>query len=208
MKHVKRIAALILAAVMASCFLTGCLIDPKEKLEGTWKTTVVADEEFKELLLQNFDLYEEEISLAKDVPLKYVKLLTFYSSDYRFSYDKSETIALLREYFHGMMDAMYEGRTALNDVYGTDFGAMTESEFQQFYAELYEASDYNALVEVFATDMINMDEDVESGSYYIKSKKIYFKMAEDTEYEYCDYTVKGDTLTLNYSDDVEVYTKK
>lgn len=208
MKHVKRIVALILAAVMASCFLTGCLIDPKEKLQGTWKTTIVASDESKEKLLANFDLYEEEIALAEDVPLRYVKLLTFYSSDYRYSFDKSETIAYLRDYFQSMMDAIYEGRTALNNVYDVDFGAMTKSDFQQFYADLYEVADYNALVETFATDMLNMDEDIESGTYYVKSGKVYYKMKGDAEYEYCDYKVKGDTLTLNYSDVVEIYTKK
>jgi len=207
MKQGKLFFCLILAAVLAVGALSGCESKEKKKenIQGTWITEKVGSENDRLALLENNDFYEEEIALAAEVSLSYTKLVTFSGSNYYFNFDKAGTKAGFRSFFQGVMDAMYEGRMELNQVYDMDFGPMTKEAFQQFYADIYDAGSYQALMDSLVENAIDYDTCIETGTYSIKGDYLYCTTMGETES--LGLKLRGDTLTLTYADDVEVYKR-
>lgn len=208
MKRGKRLFSLILAAVLAFGALSGCESNEKkkEKLQGTWTVDKVGSEKDRLALLKNNDFYEEEIALAANVSLSYTKLVTFSGSNYYFHFDKAGTKAGLRAFFQSVMDAMYEGRVELNGVYDMDFGSMTKESFQQFYADIYNAGSYRAFIESLVENAIDYDTYIKAGTYSVKGDYLYCTTMGETET--VGLKLRGDTLTLTYVDDIEVYKRE
>ena len=129
---------------------------------------------------------------------------------YHFVYDVEGTIACVREFFVETFAALYEGRATLNEVYGQEFDQMTEAEFQQFYADLYSAENFETLMDQMAEGAYNyekMAEPWETGTYSIKGDDIMCTITGETQAEALGYSIENDELTLTYSDAVEVYTR-
>lgn len=167
-----------------------------------------ADKELTLKLLENSDLYEEEISLVDMTSLRYVKQVTFQSSHYSFGFAESETRAYLKNFYRGVIDALYEGHTSLEGIYGVTFGQMSKEAFQQFYADMYGAANYNALIETLAGNAFNYDKYFEIGTYSIQGSNLKCSITGEIETESLGFKIKGDTLTLTYANGVDVYTRK
>lgn len=210
----KKITALILTIVVLAGLLCGCesTQEKMEALSGTWYRVTEDTEEQAQILLENIDLYEEELALVDLTTLTYVKIVEFnMDNTYRFAYDVEGTKDCVRTFYNDCFAQIYEGRAVLNEVYGEDFSMMSEEAFQQFYAELYEYADYEALIDAFvenAYDYEALAEDIESGTYNIKSNKINCTITGETEQEYLVYSIEDNVLTLTYSDAVEAYFRK
>lgn len=210
----KKTRILLTIALVLSLLGCLCACDSTEKMEalsGTWTMTAVDSEaQFMEFM-ESIEAYDEEIALADKSSLKYVQLVTFDAKgNYSFADDVAATKKCLREFYEGYFAALYAGRTTLNAVYKTTFDNMTEAEFQQYYAELYNCANYTALLNQLTEGAYDWDAKEapwETGKYKIRGNRIYFTMSGDTDAEYISYTLKGDTLTLSYSNGEEVYTR-
>lgn len=213
MKIIKRILVLSLAALLVMGLFAGCEseADKIAVLAGTWTMVGQDSEEEAKELLENIDLYEEEIALADLTTLTYKQNVVFTAEKtYHFVYDVEGTIACVREFFVETFAALYEGRATLNEVYGQEFDQMTEAEFQQFYADLYSAENFEALMDQVAEGAYNyekMAEPWETGTYSIKGDDIMCTITGETQAEALGYSIEDDELTLTYSDAVEVYTR-
>lgn len=213
MKKLRNVLLLLLIAAMALAMFSGCEseADKIEELAGIWSMVVDDTEEEAMGLLEFIDLYEEEIALVDLTALDYVQTVEFSTGkNYRFGYDIEGTRNCVYEYYVGVFEALYEGRATLNEVYGVEFDQMTQAEFEQFYAELYEYSDFTEMLGDFADQAYDYEmlaEDLETGTYSIKGDEIHCSIDGVEEAEYIVYEIAGSTLTLTYIDGVEVYTR-
>ena len=199
---------LVLAVSLCACDNSA---EKMEALAGTYTMTAVESEaQFMEYM-ESMDAYDEEIALADKSSLKYVQLVTFDAKgNYSFADDVDATKKCLREFYEGYFAALYAGRTTLNAVYETTFDNMTEAEFQQFYAEVYNCANFAALMDQLTEGAYDWDAKRtpwETGKYKIRGSKIYYTITGETKSEYTDYVLDADTLKLTYSDSVEVYTR-
>lgn len=213
MKRMKKIVLLVVAAMML-LWMAGCGPSEEEKIKelvGIWRMTVEDTEEQARILLENIDLYEEEIALADLTSLDYVQLVEFTKENtYRFAYDVEGTRACVREFYQEVFADLYEGRVSLNETYGYEFDDFTEEEFYQFYAEMYEMADYTALIEYItgiAYDYEGLGEAWETGTYSIDGEMISCMIDGQTKEETLGYAIDGYQLTLTYVDGTEVYTR-
>lgn len=213
MKKIKTLLILCLVTVLVAGMFCGCenTQAKMEALSGTWTMTAVDSEEQVMILLEAIDLYEEEIALVDMGSLNYVQIVEFdMDGNYRFAYDVEGIREHVRNFYNGVFDAMYEGRTTLNEVYGVEFDDLTQEEFRQGFAELYAAADYDAMIDQFteyAYDYAALAEDLETGTYTIVGDSIMCTIAGETQAEALGYAIDGDSLTLTYADAEEVYTK-
>lgn len=182
-----------------------------EKLAGTYVTVKQFDAVDVEDLLTDYDFYPEEIALADLDSLTMPKYVQFQEDkNYTISYDaeafKDNVEALFRQTFA----AMYNGRDQLCDIYDMDLTAMSEEEFLAFYAELYSQDSFDALIYVLTEDAFDygvIAGDTETGTFTIEDDKILCTITGHTTAESMGYKLEGDTLTLTFSNDVEVYTR-
>lgn len=200
--------ALLLAASLCACD-SGA--EKMEALAGTYTMTAVETEDLVMELMESIEAYDEEIALVDKSSLKYVQLVTFDAKgNYSFADDPAATRQLVREFYEGYFAALYAGRTTLNAVYETTFDNMTEAEFQQYYAEVYDCTNYEALLDLLtenAHDYEALEEPWETGTYTIRGNRIYCTITGESQAEYITYSLDGNTLKLTYSDSEEVYTK-
>ncbi len=203
---------LILAMVLLT--FSGCGPTTAEKIEalsGVWTITLDNTKDAAESLLDTIDAYPEEVALADLNSLDYVQVVEFTTDKtYRFAYDAEGTQACVKAFYESFFDALYEGRSTLNSVYEASFDDMTKEEFQQFYAEMYELASYEEMIDKMAEtayDYEELAEAWETGTYTIKGKNIMCTITGEVMPEALEYAIDGDTLTLTYSNGVEVYTK-
>lgn len=129
---------------------------------------------------------------------------------YRIYIDDEIFRSYICEMLDEVLDALYDGREKLVDVYGEVVMTMTRDEFRQAYAELYGLSSDREFIDIFADsvyDYEEISEPLERGTFTVEGKKLLFTITGETEAEYATYQLNGDTLTLTYSDGVEVYTR-
>lgn len=213
MRKLNKLIALALAVLMLSAVLCGCESNQEkiEALSGTWSLTADDSEEQALALLENIDLYEEEIALVDLTTLDYVKIVTFDTNlNYSFGFDVEATKACVHSYYAEVFDTLYEKRTSLNDVYGLEFDAVSYDEFLLFYAELYGFTSFDSLLTYItdiAYDYDALQEPMETGTYTISGSKIMCTITGESQAESLGYSINGTTLTLTYIDAVEVYTK-
>lgn len=206
----KKVISLALVLVLLTAALCGCESEEerKEALMGTWTMEVQATEKETMIRLENIDLYEEEILLVKDIPLTYVEEAEFEYSRYRIGFAVEETKACTREFYRAMVDTLYKNRVMLNGIYQQEFDQMSEAEFKQYYANMYNQETYEDMINYFADIAFQYDNVFDSGSYSIKGKRLQI-VRDDVNEESgdLDYKIEGNTLTLSYSDSVNVYTR-
>ena len=181
------------------------------KVNGSWSVKMEETQETYDNLMESIELYEAELA-AIDTTLYTVKTATFNADKTYVLEEKAEDVQeCLREFFQGAFADLYEKRETLKDCYEQDISILSEEEFYQFYANLYSKEDFDALIEHFATKLYNYDnfEPIDEGTYTISSTRITLQSddAFNSDDGYVTYSVDGDTLTLTWSNDVEVYTK-
>ena len=208
----RRILALILTVLLAVSMLCACesTAEKYAALDGTWIMYQTDSQEQVMILLESIDLYEEEIALVDMTSLKYAWTVAF-DADHNFRQVQpvEENKALVREFYEGMFNAFYEGRATIDEAYEDDLSAMTQEEFNQFYATLYSFETFEALLDQFVENAYKYDEweDLRNGTFTIKGDKLEIVDTIESETVYIGYQVEGDTLTLTYSDGTEVYTQ-
>lgn len=213
MKKIKTLLVLCLVSVLVAGMFCGCenTQAKMEALSGTWTLTAADSEEQATILLEAIDLYEEEIALVDLGSLNYVQIVEFdMDGNYRFAYDVEGIKACVHEFYTGVFDALYEGRTSLNEVYGVEFDDMSQDEFRAGFADMYGAANYDTMIDQFteyAYDYTALAEDLETGTYTIVGDSIMCTIAGETQAEALGYAIDGDSLTLTYADAEEVYTK-
>ena len=213
MKKAVNILSLFMVIVMIAGVFAGCesQAEKLEKLAGTWIMTTDDTEEQAQVLLEGLDLYEEEIALVDLTALDYVKVVEFgMDKTYRFSCDPDGTKACVHTFLEGVFDTLYENRTALNDVYDVEFDEISKTDFLQFYADLYQQTDFDALIDHMVSNAYDYDslaDSFEVGTFSISGSKIKTTINGKSTAEAVGYRINGDQLTLTYSDAVEVYTR-
>lgn len=208
MKHIRSIVAVLLVAVL----LCGCGAGVKmEELTGKWEMVSQSPEEEVAYMLDTMDLYAEERALVDMSSLKNVLIAEFGpDGNYSFTYDAEANKACVREFFIGVMDALYEGRATLGTAYGTDLEPMTREEFNQFYVEIYGVASYEFLLDRFAEyayDYESLAVPVETGTFKIVGDTLMCTITGETEAAGMGCELSGDTLKLTYTDGEEVYTR-
>lgn len=222
MKKMKKAIVLTLAAVMVAGILSGCGLVGSllgsllsglkiEDLEGTWVAVVADTREEASALLENIEAYEEEIALADLDSLQYVKVVHFDSDKtYYFGYDVEATKACVRDFYDRYFDALYEGRTTLNEAYGEVFDGMNRVDFQQYYAEIYGYDDYDKMLDTFAESAYNyesLEEPMETGTFRISGGDILCTITGSSLEEELGVSLEDGILTLIYVDGIEAYTR-
>lgn len=204
------IVIVALIAGVRTFFTENAMNDKIDQLAGVY-TTLEDNTDSVSDLLSLVDLSQEELALTGGVELKLVKLVEFTQNrDYRFSYDAEQSRQQVRAMYADALDAIYQGCATLTALYGDEIATATQEEFQQFYAELYGLTSYDELLDALADNAFDYDalsEDYETGTYTIEGKKILCTITGESEAEYLEYKLDGNTLTLTYSDMVETYTR-
>ena len=214
----KKLLSRILSAVVAVLIVYGVravfdlVVVPRQidKLAGTYVTEEQFDAADVEELLADYDFYTEEIALVDLDGLSISKYVQFTEDKtYTFYYDVDTFKAHVEDMFRDAFADMYAGRDQLSAVYEMDMTAMTEAEFQTFYAELYSQESFDALVSVMTEDAYNysvLEDDTEVGTFTIDDGKILCTIQGTYTAESMGYELKDGTLTLHFSNKDEVYT--
>lgn len=212
MKNFKKALVLLLVAALSMALFCGCesTEDKMAALSGTWTMVMPDTAEQAQILLDNIELYPEEIALVDLNSLEQVKSVTFDFGLYSFGYDVDGTLDCVRDFYLRAFDAMYEGRASLSNSYEADIANMTREEFNQFYAELYSAADFDTMIDLFtdsAYDLDSLAEPFETGTYTIKGNALMCTITGESKAESLPYEIEGNTLTLHFSNLDETYTR-
>ena len=206
----KKVISLVLALLMLTTMLCACE-STEEKyaaLAGTWQMVTEETEENTRIRLENIDLYEEELAV---VDMEKLYNVWIYEFDMGGNFRQTDDIPAMKEYvrafYHSIFEDLFENRADLGALYETDFAAMDQAAFQQFYAELYGLENYDAMLDQFVENAYKWDEwtDYRNGTFVIKGD--YLEIIDGGESYRLGYESDGDTLTITYSDGTEVYTK-
>lgn len=209
----KKVISLLLAVLML-CSLTACDLGgaSMEELCGVWEMEFYQDADTAKTILEYQDFYEAELALVDLNSLACVMCVQFNEDKtYSYYFDVDATKAAVRVFFEGVMDDLYAGRETLSAVYEQDMASMTQDGFNQFYADLFGASNIDELLDYFvenAFDYNVLAETLEEGTFRIRLKDIYKIPEGKTEEESVGFAIEGDTLTLTYLDGDEVYTRR
>lgn len=208
----KKMIALALVLVML-CALCGCESNAQkmEALCGRWEMVTYLDAETAQSALELLEFYPEEIALADLNSMGLVMTVEFtQDGNYEFAFDMDGSLEFMANYYTDVMEDLYNAREQLTGTYGTEIVDMDLQGFQQFYAELFGLTDFNALIQYFldtSLDYEYMQQTVEVGTFRIASNTILCTIAGEDEAESMGYSIEGNTLTLTYVNGEEVYTK-
>lgn len=204
------LVAVLMVSLLAGCSLPGDI--EKEDIVGSWVTVKADTQEEAMGLLERIEAYEEEIALADLTILEFVKSLEFHADGtYCFRYDLDGTKACVRDYYDTYFNALYEGRATLEAVYEEAFVDMSQAEFRQFFAELYNYTDYIEMLDEFtaaAYDYAALEDPYETGTFRTYRDEILFTMSGDTQEESVGAKLEEGNLTITYVDGSETYTRK
>ena len=217
MRSLKKMIAITL--VLTAMLLTGCQNQDvpetttqsvERLLAGTWTTVLDRSQEQARTLLENIHLYDEEFALVDLSSLHYTKTVTFDGSYYIFAYDADACRQNVRDFYEGLFDALYENRVTLNTVYHREFDNMSLEEFHAFYVQLYGKTSYSEMISGFTAAAYDYDAlgILEKGFFSVKDDKLWCIPNENaTNQGMVGYSLEGDTLTLTFSNAIEIYTK-
>lgn len=204
---------LSLITLLTLSMFTGC-VSNAEKLEsitGTWSITTPAVESEVVKLLESLDAKEAEIALADQKSLHITQLVSFSGDGtYVFSYDVDAIRASVRKFFEGYFDALYAGRSTLNDVYERDFTDTTVEEFRQFYAEFYDMASFQALIDELTAEAFDYEilaQPREVGTFTLRGSRLYCTPQGQDQADIIGFELKDGKLRLNFADAIQVYEK-
>ena len=206
----KKSIAGLLALLVLACCLAGCGGEPVD-LSGRWESVSYYDPDSVTANLESMDLYAEEIALLDPGAMGVCDIMILNDDmTYVMTSDAEKSMALAEEYYRNAFATFYENREQLQEVYGGNFSGMTEEEFNQFYADLYGAPDFDALVSFFvgsAEDYAYLEEPLETGTYRLMLNMIYFTADDTGTEEYVTFRVADGALTLEFEDSTITYAK-
>lgn len=217
MNRKNRILCLLLTAVLMIGALAGCGSQEKlnqnayDTLRGSWRTEIFCSDDTTKALLENIDLYDEEIALIDLTGPKLVKIATFTDGTYRFDIDTDGVRENVRQYFADVFGQLYENRAELNELYAKEFDDMSQADFESFYLELYGFQDMDAMLDYFADNAFDYEAMavVETGTYYAESKTVIYCTPNESDASAgtLQFTIGGDSLNIRFADGDEVYTR-
>lgn len=209
MKKIIRIFSGLIALFMLVTVFSGCE-KKEEKIAGEWVATVAHSEKQAELLLSNISFQGVELEICDTSGLNYAKQLKLTKKgNYEFSYDTETTKQCVADFYKNNFKLLYENRTKLNETYKNNFDGMSEEEFYSFYTLLYGKQTFDEMINYFADIAYKYDDlgVIEKGTFEVKNGVILFKIKGEKESGAVKYTLKKDTLKLEYSDSTEKYQK-
>lgn len=216
----KRISLLFAAALLlllCACTASGGKLigtaatpKPEALLKGTWTRQITADADYVEETLDYLSFAPEEIAFADFDQLYYTETLTF-GDDGRYSLSDSaeEARAVARSFYEAYIQKLYENLDSLESVYGSTEETTSLADFQDFYAYLFELDSFDAVLDLFTEETYDYTAfGAETGTFTADAERIHFTITGESESEYVDYLLSGDTLTVVYAEDsIAVYTR-
>ena len=208
----KKVLCAVFAAVMAFCLLCGCSVIEESYLKdvvGGWTIKEPQDKTAITNLLMDNEFYPQELALV-DTSLYLTKTITFtQDKTYIYARPVSSNKVQIKAFYDGVFHDLYEGREALKECYDIDISTLSEEDFLQFYAELYEAENYEALLTKLTDTAYDYDSfgTFETGTFEISSKILSLDTEGTDRDGTVSYKVNGDWLTLSFSDGTEHYTR-
>lgn len=207
----KKTITLILALLMLCCCFAGCG-DSSVDLTGRWESVYYYDSDSVLAELEALDFYEEEIALLDTGAMGFCDVLLLNADmSYTITNDAAKSRALVEEYYRDVFAIFFENRAQLQDLYGEDFTSMSEAEFNQYYADLYGAADFDALIDLIVGDVedyAHLEEDPEVGTYRVSLNRIYFTVSGTSTEEYVTFSMEADgTMIVEFTDSTVHYTK-
>ncbi len=113
-----------------------------------------------------------------------------------------------------MQGVLYANRKSLHDDYLKNYKIkikdMSRKEFDAAVAKLYSQKNYEEMLEYFADIAYDYEniKDIENGTYSMRKEEIYVTVEGEKKEEAIGYKVDNKvTLTLEYSDATEIYTR-
>lgn len=215
----KRFISRMIGAVLAVAIIYGVqaifthVVTPGkiEKLAGTYVTEDYIGAKDVEELLTGYDFYSEEIALIDRNTLCAPRYVRFTADKtYSFYYDADGFRSNVEAFLCQAFASMYARRDQLAGLYDVDFSAMTEAEFQNYYASLYSTASFDDLITALADDAYDYNYialDMENGTFTIEEDKILCTISGQTNAEAMGYKLSGDTLTLTFTNSVQTYTR-
>lgn len=182
---------------------------------GVWETEIKGSEQVRMSLLNNIGLSDKEIELCKWIEFKYVKIHEYDDNGtYKVYYDIEKMKENIKDYYDKVHSVLYTNRKSLHDYYLKNYKIkikdMSRNEFYNAVAKLYSQKNYEKMLEYFvdiAYDYENI-KNIENGTYTMRKDKINVTVEGEDLQESIGYTVKNkDTLTLEYLDGTETYTR-
>lgn len=205
MKKFTRVLALALVLVLAMALLCGC--DDNESIYGTWNEVAVDGKADTEEFLKDMGFYDEEIALIDLGSMKTVYMVRFNEDKtYERGVNVDATNAVMEEFVDGMMEALYNGRATLTELYGEEIVDLTREEFNLFFADQFGCETYEEMRQLLACD--SWEYENETGTYNAAMGSIFLTPEGETEAQSAGYEVNGDKLTVEYADGDTVYTKE
>ncbi|MBQ8238617.1 MAG: hypothetical protein IJZ39_10775 [Oscillospiraceae bacterium] len=207
----KKIITLALAMALLCCCLAGCG-GPQVDLTGRWESVFYYDADSVIAEFEAMEFYDEEIALLDAEAMGICEVLLLNEDlSYTMTCDAAKSRDMVEAYYRDAFAVFYENREQLQDLYDEDFAAMSEAEFNQFYAELYGAADFDALIDLVVgtvEDYAYLEEEPETGTFRISMNRIYFTIDGTNTEEYVTFTVaENGSLSLEYTDSTVTYTK-
>lgn len=180
-----------------------------EKLVGTYMTMEAVEADTVERMLTNMDFYPEEIALIDLNSQTAPRYREFHDDKtYVSYYDVDAFRSSVETFFRNAFDRMYEGRNSLAALYDVDIVAMTKAEFQAYYASIYSHNTFEELITALASDAYNYNELTrDTGTFSIEDSQIICHIGLPISTSVMGYELSGNTLTLRFSDAVEVYNR-
>lgn len=207
----KKMIAFVLAVLVLTCCLAGCGGSAPD-LTGRWESVYYYDSESVLAELEGLEFYEEEIALLDTGAMGFCDVLLLNEDlTYSISNDAAKSRAMVEEYYRNAFAIFFENRQQLQELYGEDFASMSEAEFYQFYADLYGAADYDALINMIVgsvEDYAYLEENSENGTYRVSLNRIFFTIAGTTNEEFVTITMNDDgSMDMKFNDNTVHYTK-
>ncbi|MBR5381465.1 MAG: hypothetical protein IK136_02475 [Oscillospiraceae bacterium] len=215
MKRFGRIIGLLLAASMLLT-LAACGENEKEKiakLAYTWETMEYVEPDEAKDILEYFGFEEEELAYADLETMGFVRLMTLTADKtYVQEYDVQKTCDYFRQYFDSYIETLYTHAAELTDVYSESIVEVEDAdEFRQFYAWLFDYDEYDEYLDDVVDEFVEIfelnDNLIERGTYELDKEKLKLKEEGSDTAEYVVYSVDDSTLTIEYSNDTEHYTR-
>lgn len=181
---------------------------------GVWEAEIEDTEENKISLLKAIDLSDKEIELCKGIEYKYVEIQE-YNDDgtYKAYYNIEKMKENVKGFYKKVQYILYANRKSLHDYYLKNYKIkikdMSKIEFDNAIAKLYSQKNYEKMLEYFVDNAYNYEDfEVENGTYTMRKDKILRTAEGENSPKSIGYTVKNkDTLTLEYLDSTETYTR-
>lgn len=194
----KKTIALALMVVMVLFCLTGCQEDPAKQLYGSWSGEISMDlsEDISTLAELGIDMSDVETTLPMAVTFTFNK-----DGTYSMTPDREKVEAALNNMMTSMLDKVVEALYIQFEAQGVTKEQVDALMQEQYNTDLAGFAQ-QSLGEAVDYDDIFSDSDSE-GHFEVKDGVLYTWGEDETDREGMTYTLSGDSLTFESSDNAE-----